>query len=207
MRNRKSAARRVITPEQIITGYQQGYFPMARGRHGHIDWFMAEPRTVVPLDERFRVRRSLRQALRKMPCEIRVNTAFSAVIRHCARHENLDSDEVWLSEEMIGLYTELHRRGFAHSVEVWMNGEMVGGLYGVALKAAFFGESMFTRVSSASQIALVALVQRLRARGYRLLDAQMRTSHISYFGAEDLTHEEYLAALAEAMLDDCQFVD
>lgn len=207
MRNRKSAARRVITPEQIITGYQQGYFPMARGRYGHVDWFMAEPRTIVPLDDRFRVRRSLRQALRKLPCEIRINTDFPAVIRQCARHEELDADEVWLSDEMIGLYIELHRRGFAHSVEVWMNGVMVGGLYGVALKAAFFGESMFTRVSSASQIALVALVRRLRARGYRLLDAQMRTSHIGYFGAEDLTHEEYLATLAAAMLDDCQFVD
>lgn len=207
MRNRKSAARRVITPEQVITGYQQGYFPMARGRHGHVDWFMAEPRTVVPLDDRFRVRRSLRQALRKTPCEIKINSDFPAVIHHCARHAELDADEVWLSDEMITLYTELHRRGFAHSVEVWMNGVMVGGLYGVALKAAFFGESMFTRVSSGSQIALVALVQRLRARGYRLLDAQMRTSHIGYFGAQDLTHEEYLAALAEAMLDDCRFVD
>ncbi len=207
MRNRKSAARRIITPEQVIAGYQQGYFPMARGRYGHIDWFMAEPRTIVPLDERFHVRRSLQKTMRKCSYEVKFNTDFAAVIRACARHHEVEPEEVWLSEEMIMLYIELHRRGFAHSVEVWTDGELVGGLYGGALKAAFFGESMFSRRPSASQIALVGLVQRLRERGYKLLDAQMRTPHIGYFGAQDMRHEEYLSVLAEAMLDDCQFAD
>jgi leucyl/phenylalanyl-tRNA--protein transferase len=206
MRNRKSAARRIITPEQVITGYQQGYFPMSRGRYGEIDWFMSEPRTIIPLDERFRVRRSLRQALRKMQYEIRINYDFASVIRACARHDEVHPEEVWLSEEMIALYLELHRRGFGHSVEVWQNGVLTAGLYGISLKAAFFGESMFTRVSFGSQIALVALAERLRARRYRMLDAQMRTPHVAHFGAVDLSHEEYLSVLAQAMLDDCQFV-
>lgn len=202
---RGKTTRNIITPEQILTAYQQGYFPMARGQYGRIDWFMAEPRTVIPLDDRFRVRRSLRQALRKIPFEIRINSCFLEVINACARHSEVTQEEVWLSDEMISLYSELHQRGFAHSVEVWSNGALAGGLYGISLKGAFFGESMFTRQSSASQIALVALVERLRARGYRLLDAQMRTWHISHFGALDLSHQEYLGALGEAMLTDCVF--
>lgn len=206
MRSRKSAAHPVITPEQVIAGYQQGFFPMARGRFGKIDWFMADPRTIIPLDGRFRVRRSLRQAIRKNNYQIKINNDFQAVIRACARHDEVDSEEVWLSDEMIALYIELYRRGFAHSVEVWNGDEMMGGLYGVALRGAFFGESMFSRAASASQIALVALVERLRDHGYLLLDAQMRTPHIASFGAIDFTHEEYLALLAEAMLDDCKFV-
>jgi leucyl/phenylalanyl-tRNA--protein transferase len=107
---------------------------------------------------------------------------------------------------MISIYLELHRRGFAHSVEVWDDERLVGGLYGVSLRAAFFGESMFSRAPSASQIALVALVERLRERGYILLDAQMRTQHIASFGAIDLMHNEYLSILAESMLDDRSFV-
>jgi leucyl/phenylalanyl-tRNA--protein transferase len=202
----KLTTRTVITPDQVLAAYQQGYFPMSRGQYGPIDWFMAEPRTIIPLDKNFHVRRSLRQTMRKLDYEIRLNTRFPEVIRACSRHGEVTEEEVWLSREMIALYIELHRRGFAHSVEVWMDGQMVGGLYGISLKSAFFGESMFSRVSSASQLALVALVERLRARGYRMLDAQMRTAHISRFGALDLTHEEYLGVLAEAMLEDLSFV-
>jgi leucyl/phenylalanyl-tRNA---protein transferase len=207
MRNRNLAAHPLITPEQIITGYRQGSFPMARGRNGNIDWFIVEPRTIIPLDERFRVRRSLRRTIRKSEFRVEINTDFAGVIRACARHDLVDDEDVWLSDQMIELYLELHRRGWAHSVEVWEEDRLIGGLYGVAIKAAFFGESMFRRVASASQIALVALVERLRARGYRLLDVQMRTNHIGYFGAIDLSHNEYLALLAEAMLEDCQFVE
>jgi len=207
MRNRKSAAKTLITAEQIIEGYRQGTFPMARGRYGNIDWYVAEPRTIIPLDERFRVRRSLRRTIRKSEFRVEINTDFAGVIRACARHDQVDDIDVWLSDQMIALYLELHRRGLAHSVEVWKEDSLVGGLYGVAIKAAFFGESMFHRSPSASHIALVALVERLRARGYQLLDVQMRTDHISYFGAIDLTHYEYLALLAEAMLNDCQFVE
>lgn len=195
-----------ITPEQIIQAYRHGYFPMATGLEGDIDWFIAEPRTIIPLDERFHIRRSLRQAVRKTAYEIRINSSFDEVIRACARHDVKDEDGVWLSEEMIHLYSQLHRRGYAHSVEVWIDNELSGGLYGIAIRGAFFGESMFTRKSYASQIALVALVERLRERGYRLLDAQMRTPHIAHFGALDLTHLEYLNVLARAMSFDCSFV-
>jgi leucyl/phenylalanyl-tRNA---protein transferase len=190
----------------VIAGYQQGYFPMAKGRFGSIDWFMAEPRTVIPLDGRFHVRRSLRKTIKKSDYQIKLNTDFRSVIRACARHDEVDNEEVWLSDEMIAIYMELHHRGFAHSVEVWDGENLMGGLYGVSLKAAFFGESMFSRASSVSQIALVALVERLRERGYLLLDAQMRTQHIAHFGAIDLMHTEYIGLLAEAMLDDRSFV-
>ena len=179
---------------------------MATSLDGDIDWFIAEPRTIIPLDERFTIRRSLRQAVRKTDYEIRINSAFNEVIRACARHDIKDEDGVWLSEEMIRLYTELHRRGFVHSVEVWIDNQLSGGLYGVAIKGAFFGESMFMRKSYASQIALVALVERLRERGYQLLDAQMRTPHIEHFGAIDLTHEEYMALLYKAMRLNCHFI-
>lgn len=190
----------------VIAGYQQGYFPMARGRFGGIDWFMAEPRTVIPLDDRFHVRRSLRKTIKKSEYQVRLNTAFDSVIRACARHDEVDNEEVWLSEEMISIYLELHHRKFAHSVEVWDGENLIGGLYGVSLRAAFFGESMFSRAPSASQIALVALVERLRQRRYFLLDAQMRTQHIGYFRAIDLMHNEYMGLLAEAMLDDRSFI-
>lgn len=207
MNSRKSATQQPITPEQVISAYKHGYFPMSRGRFGKIDWFLAEPRTIIPLDDRFHVRRSLRKFTGKSGYQISFDTDFPAVIRACARHDEVDDEEVWLSEEMIKLYIELFNRGFAHSVEVSQDGMLVGGLYGIALRGAFFGESMFSRATSASQVALVALVERLRERGYRLLDAQMRTSHIGYFGALDLTHDEYLALLAEAMLEDCRFSD
>jgi leucyl/phenylalanyl-tRNA--protein transferase len=161
---------------------------MARGRFGHIDWFMAEPRTVIPLDDRFHVRRSLRKVIKKSKYQLKINTDFATVIRGCARHDEVDNDEVWLSDEIISIYMELHRRGFAHSVEVWDGERLTGGLYGVSLRAAFFGESMFSRAPSVSQIA------------------QMRTQHIASFGAIDLMHNEYLGLLAEAMLDDRSFV-
>src|SRR5262245_35060018 len=161
MRSRRSASRRKITPEMVIAGYQQGYFPMARGRFGHIDWFMAEPRTVIPLDDRFRIRRSLRKVIKKSQYEIRLNTDFASVIRACARHDEVDNDEVWLSDEMISIYVELHRRGFAHSVEAWDGERLMGGLYGVSLRAAFFGESMLSRARADALSAPVALVRGL----------------------------------------------
>ena len=202
---RRPIKRSPITAEMILSGYRQGYFPMARGLRGQIDWFIAEPRTIIPLDEGFRVRRSLAKTMRKGGYEIRINTEFEAVIRACARHYEVYPDEVWLSDEMISLYLKLHRQGSAHSVETWMDGQLVGGLYGIAIKSAFFGESMFSREASASQVALVHLVERLRARGYQLLDTQMRTPHIGHFGAVDLSHSEYCALLAEAMLEDRVF--
>ena len=196
-----------IYPADVIAGYRAGYFPMSGGRKGRIDWFIAEPRTVLPLDERFRVRRSLRQSMKRLDYQIRINFDFPTVIRACARHGEVSDREVWLSDELIELYCELHRQGIAHSVEVWTADGLVGGLYGIALQRAFFGESMFSRIPSASQIALVALVERLRLRGFNLLDVQTHTPHLGFFGAIDLTHLQSLELLHGAMNGESRFAD
>ena len=180
---------------------------MSRGRDGQIEWFMAEPRTIIPLDERFRIPRTVRRLCAKNLYRLAVDENFEAVIGACARHRDVFPEEVWLSQEMIDLYCDLHSRGYAHSVELYRGSELVGGLYGVSLRGAFFGESMFSRVPSASQIALVALVGRLRTRGFSLLDAQMRTPHISRYGAIELTHDEYLVELGGALQLDRSFTD
>lgn len=195
-----------MTPAQVLLGYRHGLFPMARGRNGEIEWFMADPRTIIPLDDRFHVPRTVRRLTRKQDYEVRINHDFEEVIRACARHKEVSANEVWLSEEMIELYLELHELGYAHSVEIWRDEQLIGGLYGVAHRSAFFGESMFSRAPSASQLALVALVERLRAKRFLLLDAQMKTPHIARFGAVDLSHDEYLALLAEAMLEERSFL-
>lgn len=200
-----STLRSQITTDQIIIGYCQGLFPMARGRHGSIDWFMAEPRTIIPLDERFTIPRTVRKLIARNRYRISFNQNFEQVINACSRHDKVASEEVWLSNQMIRLYCELHTRGYAHSVELYEGAQLVGGLYGVAIGGAFFGESMFSRVASASQIALVALVDRLRTQDFLLLDAQMRTPHITRFGAIDLTHDEYLSKLAVALGVERQF--
>jgi leucyl/phenylalanyl-tRNA--protein transferase len=205
MRRRTPPSRSLITTEQILSAYQHGLFPMAQGRYGSIGWFIAEPRTIIPLDQRFKIRRSLRQAQRREQYQITINDDFPSVIRACARHGRVDSEGVWLSEEMIGLYIELHRQGHAHSVEVRDGNHLVGGLYGVAMKAAFFGESMFSRVPYASQLALIALVERLRQRRYQLLDSQIMTPHIRQFGAINLSHQDYLHLLYEALAQECRF--
>jgi leucyl/phenylalanyl-tRNA--protein transferase len=171
---------------------------MAEGRYGSIGFYYYEPRGVIPLDERFKVRRSLRQALKRDPFEIRFDTAFEEVIRACARYDELSDREVWLSEEMITLYTELHYRGIAHSVEAWRDGKVMGGLYGISIGRAFCGESMFSRIPNASQAALAALVGRLREKGFILLDAQMATGHLEQFGLYSVTQDEYIELFREA---------
>jgi leucyl/phenylalanyl-tRNA--protein transferase len=182
----------------IVAAYHHGLFPMAEGRYGSIGFYYYEPRGVIPLDERFKVRRSLRQALKRDPFEIRFDTAFEEVIRACARYDELSDREVWLSEEMITLYTELHYRGIAHSVEAWRDGKVMGGLYGISIGRAFCGESMFSRIPNASQAALAALVGRLREKGFILLDAQMATGHLEQFGLYSVTQDEYIELFREA---------
>lgn len=190
----------MLTPELVLAAYRQGLFPMAEGRAGEIGWYGASRRALIPLDERFRVRRSLRRALNRGGVRIAVDTAFDEVIRACSRHTSEGDDGgVWLSEELIALYRELHRHGHVHSVEIWRDDRLIGGLYGVVIGAAFCGESMFSREPFASQIALVALVERLRARGFLLLDAQMMSEHLAQFGAYTVTHTGYLYLLARAL--------
>ena len=188
----------IVTPELVLAAYSQGLFPMADGRDGAIAWYGASRRALIPLDEQFRVRRSLRRTLNRGGFRVAIDTAFDEVIRACSRHDD-EEEGVWLSEEMIAIYSELHRRGYVHSVEVWRDERLVGGLYGVVIGAAFCGESMFSREPFASQIALVALVERLRERSFRLLDAQMMSEHLAQFGAYTVSHAHYLQLLRGAL--------
>ena len=187
-----------ISPELIVAAYGQGIFPMADER-GRIGWYSPDPRAIFPL-ESFHVPRSLRKTLRRTPFEIRVNADFEGVMRGCA-----DRDATWINEAIVENYVALHRRGLAHSVEAWQEDRLVGGLYGVSLGGAFMGESMFSRVADASKICLVHLVERLRARGFVLLDSQMPTEHLQRFGQVLIPRDEYLRRLAAALALDCRF--
>ena len=173
---------------------------MAKGKDGAIQFYYYDPRGIIPLDDRFTVRRSLRQILNKKIFEIRFDTAFEETIRACARHESED-EGIWLSEEMIAIYCELHSRGIAHSVEAWQDEKLQGGLYGLALGSAFCGESMFSHIPFASQVALVALVDHLREKKFILLDAQMESQHLQQFGLYTVSQEEYMMMLREAIQD------
>jgi leucyl/phenylalanyl-tRNA--protein transferase len=181
-----------LTPELLVAAYANGIFPM--DVEGRIEWFSPDPRTIIPL-EAFRTPRNIRQRYRNRHFEIRIDTCFEEVIRACADRQ----EGTWISDEIVAAYTELHRSGLAHSVESWRHNELAGGLYGVALGGAFFGESMFYRQTDASKVALIALVERLKARGFTLLDVQFSTQHLERFGAVDIPREEYLARLEEAL--------
>lgn len=167
---------------------------------GEIRWFSPNPRGILPLDS-FHVPRRLARVVRQQRFEITVDRAFGDVIRGCVRQEEGD----WINDEIIESYSVLHELGLAHSVEAWHDGALAGGLYGVSLRGAFFGESMFHRVADASKVALVALVERLRARGYRLLDIQWTTPHLESFGAREIPRREYLALLRDSLTIDCTF--
>jgi leucyl/phenylalanyl-tRNA--protein transferase len=197
---RRPQASRVIDPDFLLMAYCSGFFPMADPRSGEIGWYSPDPRAIFELEE-FHVPRSLRLTMKKGRFEIRVNTQFEQVMRECARRE-----ETWISEDLIRSYVELHRLGFAHSVESWAGRSLVGGLYGVAIGGAFFGESMFSRQKDASKVALVHLVERMKARGFELLDTQWITPHLQMFGAKEIPREEYLQRLQKAIKKTCSFV-
>jgi leucyl/phenylalanyl-tRNA--protein transferase len=187
-----------LTPDLLLCAYASGLFPMANDRHDPtIHWIDPKRRGVLPL-ERFHQPKSLRKAIRRGRFQIRADSAFDQVIEACAEVRP-ERPRTWLNDELIALYRALHRRGYAHSIESWDGGQLVGGLYGVSLGAAFFGESMFTRTRDASKVALVALVERLRAGGYRLLDTQFVTDHLRQFGAVEMTREQYHRELRRAL--------
>ncbi|MBP7934360.1 MAG: leucyl/phenylalanyl-tRNA--protein transferase [Phycisphaerae bacterium] len=189
-----------LTPEVLVSAYAHGIFPM--DVDGQVEWFSPDPRAILPLDA-FRVSKNLGRRCRSGQFEIRLNTCFERVIRACGDRE----EGTWISQPIIAAYVRLHQLGLAHSVETWQDGELAGGLYGVALRGAFFGESMFHRRTDASKVALVALVERLRNRGFALLDVQFTTPHLEQFGIAEITREEYLDRLAAALDVDAQFVD
>jgi leucyl/phenylalanyl-tRNA--protein transferase len=189
----------MISPALLIEGYLHGVFPMGM-EDGEIGWFSPDPRAIIPLDDNFRVPHGLKRVLRRGIFEVRVNHSFEEVMRSCARR-----DETWITGEIIDSYCELHRRGFAHSVEAWSEGKLAGGLYGVAVGGAFFGESMFHRETDASKVALHGLVERMRERGFTLLDTQWITPHLRQFGAMEIPRRQYLRQLAEATRLRCSF--
>lgn len=189
---------RTLTPEIVLRAYAAGIFPMADGRNAtELYWVDPEVRGILPLDK-FHVPRRLKRTLRSNPFEVRADTAFEEVIRACAVAREDDGD-TWINDEIVRLFTELHFMGFAHSVECWRAGKLVGGLYGVALGAAFFGESMFARETDASKVALVHLVARLRRGDFVLLDAQFVTDHLKAFGAIGIRRTDYRRRLAKAI--------
>lgn len=188
----------VLTPYDLLRCYAAGHFPMANDRHDPAIYLIdPERRGVIPL-ERFHVPRSLAKVIRRQVFEIRVDHDFPAVIRACAEPTD-ERPRTWLNDELIDLYVELHRLGHAHSVEAWQDGALVGGLYGVSLGAAFFGESMFSRRTDASKVALVDLVERLKIGGYELLDTQFVTDHLRRFGAIEIPRAAYRERLRRAI--------
>jgi len=187
-----------ITPEIVLKAYAAGIFPMAESADDDtIYWIDPDDRGIIPLDK-FHVPRRLRRTVRAQRFEVRVDTAFDAVLDACAQSAP-ERPTTWINHRIRTLYGRLHARGHCHSVECWREGGLVGGLYGVSLGSAFFGESMFSRETDASKVALVHLVARLVAGGYTLLDTQFVTEHLTRFGAVEIPRDEYRSLLAKAL--------
>lgn len=187
-----------LTPEILLRAYAVGLFPMAEHRDDPtLYWIDPEKRGVLPLDD-FHVPRRLRRTVRRNEFDVRCNTAFTDVIRACAAPGE-GRDESWINDEIVSLYTTLNEMGRAHSVEAWQDDELVGGLYGVALGAAFFGESMFSTARDASKVALVHLVARLKKADFGLLDTQFVTDHLAQFGVVEMPRSGFRQILAAAL--------
>lgn len=182
-----------LDPDLVIAAYCNAYFPMADPNTGVISWYSPDPRAIIPFST-FKVSRSLRRFVQRRIFDVRINTAFPELIRACAQRE-----ETWISGAIIKAYTALHTRGIAHSIEAWQDRELVGGLYGVALGGAFFGESMFNKATNASKVALVHLVELLERCGFSLLDTQFMNTHIEQFGAVEIPRSTYLKELSAAL--------
>ena len=194
-----------LDPRTLLNAYSQGLFPMAN-RAGRIQWYTAEPRGIIPL-ETFHVPQTLGALVRKSPAEggfeVRINHDFEETMRACREKRD---DGTWINDQLIAAYVELHKLGSAHSVECWKDGQLAGGLYGVSLGAAFFGESMFHRVRDASKVALVHLVNRLIERKFELLDTQASTPHLRRFGCIDVPSGKYLELLRVAIQKQRSFI-
>jgi len=192
----------ILTPDLVLQAYSIGVFPMADGREDdHIFWVDPDKRGILPFDS-FHISRRLRKTVRSDHFRVSVNTDFKGVMEACAE-DTPNRSSTWINDEIIDLYVALHERGYAHSVECYLTDDtgtsLVGGLYGVSMGGAFFGESMFTRVRDASKVALVHLVGRLMAGGYKLLDTQFVTDHLAGFGAVEIPRDVYQMRLQAAL--------
>ncbi len=190
----------MIEPELLLQGYRLGLFPMAM-ENDAIEWFSPDPRAILPLDK-FHVPHALRRVAQKKIFECKIDNRFAEVIRACAKRE-----DTWINREIMASYEKLFDLGFAHSVEAWSEGKLAGGLYGVAIGGAFFGESMFHRKTDASKFALLSLVEHLRARKFALLDTQWTTPHLEQFGAVEIPRDHYLKLLTHAVELPRKFLD
>ncbi|MCF6321235.1 MAG: leucyl/phenylalanyl-tRNA--protein transferase [Rhizobiaceae bacterium] len=194
-----------ITPQILLKAYCCGIFPMADSADDPaIFWVEPEKRGILPLDN-FHIPRSLKKSLRRNLFDIRIDTAFSTVLEKCAE-EAEGRDKTWINCQIKQLYRELYDMGHAHSVEAWQDEQLVGGLYGVSVGGAFFGESMFSRRTDASKVCLVHLVERLKQRGFSLLDTQFTTAHLERFGVVEIAKYDYLKLLEPAIAKDIQFI-
>ncbi len=191
-----------LTPQLLLSAYCEGIFPMAH-EDGRIYWYDPDPRAIIPLDG-FHVPRRLARVVRSGLFEVRVDSAFTAVMQACAAPTD-GRESTWISPEFVRVYGELHRHGFAHSVECWQDGRLVGGLYGVSVQGLFAGESMFSLVPNASKVALVHLVHRLQRGSFQLLDTQFMTAHLRQFGTIEISAAAYKRRLAQALLVTAKF--
>jgi len=189
----------LLKPENMLRLYASGAFPMADAKTGNINWYLPEVRTIIPLDN-FNIPRSTRKAIDDENFEIKIDTDFEGVLEGCS-----DRESTWISGELKSAYRRLKKRGHIHTVETWKDGELVGGLYGVTFRGAFFGESMFSKVSQASKAALVALLKQLKEKEFVLLDVQYMTEHLKMFGAVEISFEEYRKLLHKAYAKVCEF--
>ena len=189
----------LLKPENMIRLYASGAFPMADAKSGGINWYLPEIRTIIPLNN-FNIPRSAKKVIDAENFEIKLDTYFEEVLEGCS-----DRESTWISDELIDAYRRLKKRGHIHTVETWKDGKLVGGLYGVTFRGAFFGESMFSKVSQASKAALVALLKHLKEKDFVLLDVQYMTEHLKMFGAVEISFEEYSKLLHKAYAKLCEF--
>ncbi len=193
-----------LDPHEVLEGYRKGVFPMGYLDAPEISWHLPEKRGVLPL-EGFHRSRSLAHTMKKGNFTVSFDSAFEAVMRACASRGEDKPEETWITEEIVQVYTQLHREGHAHSVEVWVDGSLAGGSYGIHLGGAFFAESKFHTVRDMSKVALASLVDHLKARGFQLLDVQYWTPHLSQFGVIEVDRNGYYRQLREALKLTCQF--
>lgn len=194
----------LLSADDLIYGYMNGIFPMADS-DGTLYWYSPDPRAIIPIDT-YKPSKSLRPILNKRMFEIRIDANFEGVMRGCAS-PRLDEENTWISQEIIDAYTELHRLGFAHSVETYIDNELVGGLYGVSIGSVFFGESMFHTVSNASKVAFHYLIENLRRKNYELLDTQFINDNVRRFGAIEIPKSEYVRLLKRGIAQKARFTD
>ncbi len=188
-----------LKPQNMIRLYASGAFPMADESSGEINWYMPEIRTIIPLNN-YNIPRSFKKAVLKLNFEVRFDVDFLTVVNSCAKRK-----KTWISKELIEAYLRLEKLGHVHTVETWLNDRLVGGLYGISFKGAFFGESMFSEVSQASKFALVKLIEHLNEKNFVVLDVQYMTEHLRMFGAKEIPFDEYNQLLLTAYQRECKF--